>query len=105
DQPAQPDPRLRHVTPTGFAEHGQRLPALLQRRATHFFGEMERVAQGVAAWQSGDLARFGQLMSASGASSIRNYECGSPQLITLYNILCETSGVYGTSFSGAGFRG
>ncbi len=99
------DPRLRKVSPELFAEQGHRLPALLQRRAQHFFGEMARVTQGVAAWRAGDLLRFGQLMSESGASSIDNYECGSPQLITLYQILRATPGVYGTRFSGAGFRG
>ena len=44
-------------------------------------------------------------MSESGASSVRFYECGSPQLISLYNILVAIPGVYGARFSGAGFRG
>lgn len=99
------DPRLRAVTPEHFAEHSHRLPEILLRRAKHFFSEMARVTQGVAAWRAGDIIRFGQLMTESGASSIYNYECGSPQLITLYNILREIPGVYGTRFSGAGFRG
>ena len=34
-------------------------------------------------------------------SSIHNYECGSPELIAIYNL----SGVYGGRFSGAGFKG
>ena len=75
------------------------------RRARHYFGEMERVQEGLDAWQQGDLHNFGSLVNASGESSIKWYECGSPQLITLYEILRETSGVYGTRFSGAGFRG
>lgn len=99
------DPRLRAITPEHFSEHGHRLPEILQRRAHHFFGEMRRVQQGVTAWRAGDIIQFGQLMTESGASSIYNYECGCPQLITLYNILRETPGVYGTRFSGAGFRG
>ena len=44
-------------------------------------------------------------MTASGESSIRNYECGSPPLIDLYHTLVETEGVHGARFSGAGFRG
>jgi galactokinase len=44
-------------------------------------------------------------MTTSGESSIRNYECGSPPLIRLYEALVETEGVYGARFSGAGFRG
>lgn len=101
----EPDPRLRHVDPAVFQAEGGRLPLPLRRRATHYFGEMQRVADGVEAWQSGDLNRFGRLMSESGESSIKNYECGSPQLVTLYEILRETPGVYGVRFSGAGFRG
>ncbi|CAN5582672.1 galactokinase [soil metagenome] len=104
-QPEQADPRLRKVSSELFREHAHQLPTILQRRAQHFFGEMARVNQGVAAWRAGDITRFGQLMTESGASSIENYECGSPQLITLYHILRTTSGVYGTRFSGAGFRG
>ncbi len=44
-------------------------------------------------------------MRAAGASSVYNYESGCPQLVTLYNILCDAPGVYGARFSGAGFRG
>lgn len=99
------DPRLRHVDPTLFATYGNRLDAPLRKRATHFFTEMERVTAGIEAWQRGDLLRFGELVAQSGESSIKNYESGCPQLITLYEILRETPGVYGVRFSGAGFRG
>ena len=44
-------------------------------------------------------------MFESGASSVHNYECGCPELITLYRLLTETEGVYGGRFSGAGFKG
>lgn len=99
------DPRLRQVTPEHFAAYGTRLEEPLRKRATHFFTEMARVASGEAAWRDGDLARFGELVSQSGESSIKNYESGCPQLITLYEILRDTPGVYGVRFSGAGFRG
>jgi galactokinase len=102
---AGPDTRLRHVDPALFAAEGHRLPPTLQRRARHYFSEMQRVTDGLTAWQQGDLTRLGGLMSASGESSVKNYECGSPQLITLYEILRDTPGVYGARFSGAGFRG
>lgn len=104
-QPDQPEARLRHVQSDIFIAEGHRLPLNLKRRASHYFGEMQRVQEGVTAWQEGNLSRFGALMSESGHSSISNYECGSPQLITLYEILRETPGVYGTRFSGAGFQG
>ncbi len=104
-QPLDAPPRLRHVAPEIFQAEGHRLPALLRKRAAHYFGEMERVDWGLLAWRSGQLPRFGQLMTESGQSSITNYQCGSPQLITLYQILRDTPGVYGARFSGAGFRG
>ena len=44
-------------------------------------------------------------MSASGLSSIHNYETGSPEMIHLYEVLNSSSGVWGARFSGAGFRG
>ena len=99
------NPRLRRVPPALFATYGHRLPDNLRRRAAHYFDESRRVQQGVQAWRDGNLARFGALMNESGQSSIENYECGSPQLVTLYNILRDTPGVYGARFSGAGFRG
>ena len=34
-----------------------------------------------------------------------NYECGCPELISLYRIMSETKGIYGGRFSGAGFKG
>ena len=100
-----PDPRLRRVDPALFAAYQTRLDEVPRKRATHFFTEMERVAQGEQAWRNGDLPRFGELITLSGESSIKNYESGCPQLITLYEILRNTPGVYGVRFSGAGFRG
>ncbi len=100
-----PDPRLRHVDPALFAAYQLRLDDVLRKRATHYFTEMARVAEGEQAWRNGDLPRFGELVTLSGESSIKNYESGCPQLITLYEILRNTPGVYGVRFSGAGFRG
>ena len=99
------NPRLRHVAPHIFTAEGRRLPLNLHRRASHYFGEIQRVTDGVDAWRAGDLGRFGRLVSESGESSIKHYESGSPQLITLYETLRNTPGVYGARFSGAGFRG
>ena len=48
-QPIPDNPRLRHVSPDIFATEGHRLPENLQRRATHYFGEMQRVSDGVSA--------------------------------------------------------
>ncbi len=96
---------LRLVPEEVYHTYGRRLPEKLGKRATHFFTEMQRVREGVAAWRKGDLDTLGQLISASGASSINNYECGCEHLITIYEILNACPGVYGVRFSGAGFRG
>jgi len=98
-------PVLRSVGPDEYAQFQHLLDGPPARRAAHFFSEVERVHQGVECWRRGDLAGFGRLVSASGESSIRNYECGCPPLIDLYEILIATQGVYGARFSGAGFRG
>lgn len=98
-------PRLRHVTAAEYRVHGGLLAGPPARRAAHFFSEMERVQRGVAAWRQGDMGTFGELITASGRSSIDNYECGAPPLIDLYRALIETTGVLGARFSGAGFRG
>ena len=99
------EPLLGNVSAEEYREHEKRLSGPQARRAAHFFSEVARVERGVQAWKEGDLVDFGELMTASGESSIRNYECGCAPLIDLYEILVGTDGVYGGRFSGAGFRG
>ena len=96
---------LRDVPRQVFEQYGERLPVPFKRRATHFFTEFERTQKGVEAWKKGDIEAYGQLIFESGRSSIENYECGCPELISLYEILTKTDGVYGGRFSGAGFKG
>jgi galacturonokinase len=98
-------PLLGHVRPEEYAEYRHRISGAPARRAAHFFGEVDRVERGVAAWKEGDLAGFGRLMTESGRSSIEKYECGCEPLVDLYHILARARGVYGARFSGAGFRG
>ena len=99
------DPRLGNVQQPEYEMLRETLPPHLRSRADHFFTERTRVHAGAAAWQVGDIEQLGRLISESGASSIENYESGSPALIDLYEILADTPGVFGTRFSGAGFRG
>lgn len=101
----QRPPKLRDVSRDDFERHQHLLPSNLQKRATHFFTENERVRQGIQAWQAGDLRTFGRLMTESGHSSVVNYECGRPELTTIWRIVKDLDGVYGTRFSGAGYRG
>jgi len=98
-------PGLSDVQPEIFEQFAADLPQAERRRAAHYFGEQRRVLRGVEAWRQGDLDRFGALMTASGASSIHNYESGTAELMTLYEALRDAPGVYGTRFSGGGFGG
>lgn len=96
---------LREVSRELYDQTRDRMPARFARRAEHFYSEYRRVRQGVTAWESGNLELFGRLSFESCESSIHNYECGSPELIAIYEIMRELDGVYGGRFSGAGFKG
>ncbi|MBI5819114.1 MAG: hypothetical protein HZA88_09000 [Verrucomicrobia bacterium] len=96
---------LRQVSEETFVKHGPTLPVTLRKRATHFFTEQARVRDGAEAWARANVKQFGGLVVHSGKSSVENYECGSPPLITLYELLVGSPGVLGARFSGAGFRG
>ena len=99
------DTRLRDVPTPVFEEYKDRLPDNFRKRAEHYFSEYRRAEEGADAWRRGDLETYGKLIFQSGRSSIENYECGCPELITLYNIMTEAEGIYGGRFSGAGFKG
>ena len=99
------DAVLGDVSPETHAREKERLPAHLKRRAAHFFEEAARVADGSFFWRRGDLRAFGALVTASGVSSVKNYECGCAPMNALREIVCATRGVFGARFSGAGFRG
>lgn len=99
------EPLLCNVTPEEYALHKDKLEGEIARRAEHYFSENKRVFAGLKAWSDGNLEEFGKLMSESGLSSVLNYECGCEPMIDLYEILLKAPGVYGTRFSGAGFRG
>ncbi len=96
---------LRDVPVEVFEATKSRLPDPWRKRAEHWYGECDRVQQGVRAWRGGDLERFGALVFESGRSSIELWQTGSPELICLYELMAQTDGVYGGRFSGAGFKG
>lgn len=96
---------FRNVPREVYEKYKERLPENWRRRAEHWFTEQERVAAGAEAWRSGDIEEYGRLSFQSGKSSIYNWETGSPELKTLYDIMTHTDGIYGGRFSGAGFKG
>ncbi len=96
---------LRDIPKATFDKTRIAMPARFARRAEHFYSEYRRVRQGVTAWETGNLKLFGKLSFDSCESSIHNYECGSSELIAIYDIMRQLPGVYGGRFSGAGFKG
>ena len=97
--------RLRDVDEQVFLRFEDRMPERFARRARHFYTECDRVTDGVKAWKEGDIEKFGKYIFESCESSMNNYECGSPELIDIYEIMRRTDGIYGGRFSGAGFKG
>ncbi len=96
---------LRDVPYEVYLQYKDRLPENWAKRAEHWYTEFDRVQRGAVAWRNGDIEEFGRLSFESGRSSIENWETGSPELKTLYDIMCRTEGIYGGRFSGAGFKG
>ncbi len=96
---------MRDIPREVYEQYRDRLPETWRRRAEHWMTEYERVEQGAEAWRRGDIETYGRLSFESGHSSIYNWETGSPELKTLYEIMTHTDGIYGGRFSGAGFKG
>ncbi len=96
---------LREVPYEVYLQHKDKLPENWRRRAEHWYTEFYRVQAGAEAWRRGDIEQYGRLSFESGKSSIYNWETGSPELKTLYEIMTHTDGIYGGRFSGAGFKG
>lgn len=99
------DSYMRDVPKEIFDEYKNKIPENWRKRAEHFYSEFDRVKRGAKAWEQGNIVEFGKIMFESGHSSIYNWETGSPELKTLYEIMQKCKGVYGGRFSGAGFNG
>ena len=99
------DTYMRDVPYEVYLQYKDRLPENWRKRAEHYYTEFDRVEKGAKAWRDGDIELYGKLSFESGNSSIYNWETGSPELKTLYEIMTKTDGIYGGRFSGAGFKG
>lgn len=99
------DANARNVPRDIYEQYKNHLPEPWRRRCEHWYTEFERVEKGAEAWRRGDIEEYGRLSFESGWSSIHNWESGAPEQIHLYEIMTQTSGIYGGRFSGAGFKG
>lgn len=98
-------PALRDLSPAQLEAGRGRLPDVVYRRAKHVVGEIQRVAEGGACLERGDLAGFGRLMSQSHRSSMENFENSCPELDALVEIGQGLPGFLGARLSGGGFGG
>lgn len=96
---------LREVPREVYEQYKDRLPENWMKRAEHWYTEFDRVQKGAEAWRRGDIEEYGRLCFESGHSSVHNWETGSPELKSIYEIMTRTEGIYGGRFSGAGFKG
>ena len=96
---------MRDIPYDVYLKYKSKIPINYQKRAEHFYSEIDRVEKGIECYKKGDIESFGKLVSESGESSINNWETGSKEMIDLFNIIKSCNGVYGTRFSGSGFKG
>jgi galactokinase len=96
---------LRDVTMAEWVLYRGGLPETTARRAVHPIGEDERVLQGAALLEKGDLAGFGALMYDSHESSRSWFENSCEELDTIVDAAKAIPEVYGARLSGGGFGG
>ena len=78
---------------------------IAKKRARHVVGEVARTAAAVEALKKGEIAYFGELMTASHVSLRDDYEVTGLQLDTLAEAAWQVDGVLGSRMTGGGFGG
>ena len=96
---------LRDVTMDMLDGHLRDTNPLLYRRCAYVVQENERVLNGVAALEAGDVDAFGQLMYGSHEGLSRMYDVSCPELDMLVDIARHLPGVAGARMMGGGFGG
>ena len=97
---------LAELTPEDWAEvEGAITDPIAKKRARHVVGEVARTAAAVEALKKGEIAYFGELMTASHVSLRDDYEVTGKELDTLAEAAWQVSGVLGSRMTGGGFGG
>ena len=96
---------LRDVSPQDLDAHENKLSLVVRNRVRHVVEEIARTQQAVRVLESGDLARFGELMNQSHFSLRDLYEVSSRELDWLTDWARAQDGVLGSRMTGAGFGG
>ena len=81
------------------------IPDPYKKRALHYLEENIRVVDGIEAYKNGEWDKFGYLINRSCNSSINNYQSGNAEIISLWTIVKNAPGCYGSRFCGRGYRG
>ena len=96
---------LRDVTAAEWVLYRSGLSETTAKRAIHPIGEDERVLQGAALLEKGDLQGFGALMYDSHESSRNWFENSCEELDAIVDAAKAIPEVYGARLSGGGFGG
>ena len=96
---------LRDVTAAEWVLYRGGLSETTAKRAIHPIGEDERVLQGAALLEKGDLQGFGALMYDSHESSRNWFENSCEELDAIVDAAKAIPEVYGARLSGGGFGG
>ena len=78
---------------------------IAKKRARHVVGEVARTTAAVEALKRGEIAYFGELMTASHVSLRDDYEVTGPELDALAEAAWQVEGVLGSRMTGGGFGG
>jgi galactokinase len=101
----KPVTHLRDVTMCEWVLYRGGLSETTAKRAVHPIGEDERVLQGAALLEKGDLKGFGGLMYDSQESSRSWFENSCEELDAIVDAAKAIPEVYGARLSGGGFGG
>ncbi|MCR5415101.1 MAG: galactokinase [Kiritimatiellae bacterium] len=101
----KPVTHLRDVTMAEWVLYRGGLSETTAKRAVHPIGEDERVIQGAALLEKGDLKGFGALMYDSHESSRNWFENSCEELDAIVDAAKAIPEVYGARLSGGGFGG
>ena len=96
---------LRDVDSAALRAKQDLLPATLLKRARHVVTENERVAEGVALLEAGDIAALGEVLGRIHVSLRDDYEVSCPELEAMREAALAAPGCHGARMVGAGFGG
>jgi len=96
---------LRDVSWEAFLEAEGDLPEPIRRRCRHVVSENIRTLEAARALSEGNLARFGELMTASHVSLRDDYKVSSEYLDILVEAALDGEECLGSRLTGAGFGG